>query len=86
MLVVADALDPGWRATVDGAPADIVPVWGVVRGVRVTAGAHVVEMRYRPPGLLAGAGLSLAALLLAGLALAFTGGRATPASTGRGTL
>jgi hypothetical protein len=55
--------DPGWRFAVDGAP--VVPVRGdgIVQGVPVPAGDHRVEARYRPPGLLAGAIVSLMALV-----------------------
>ena len=75
MLVVADAFDPGWSATVDGTPARILPVWGLVRGVRVPSGPHLVEMHYVPPGWTLGSGLSLIGLLGVGMALAFTRGR-----------
>ncbi|NNE10527.1 MAG: YfhO family protein [Gemmatimonadetes bacterium] len=48
MLVVADTYMEGWEATVDGEPREILPVFGVVRGVVVPAGEHSVVMRYRP--------------------------------------
>jgi hypothetical protein len=70
VLVVADAHDAGWRATVDGAAAPVLPVYGLVRGVIVPAGDHVVRMRYRPPGFVWGVVLSLFGLLLTGTALA----------------
>jgi len=48
-LVVLNDLDyPGWVATVDGRPACILSVDGVVRGVRVTAGEHTIAYRYHP--------------------------------------
>jgi hypothetical protein len=73
MLVVADAWSPGWRARIDGRPAEILPVWGVVRGVVLPAGAHRVEMEYRPASFRRGALLSLLGVLLAGAALAWPG-------------
>lgn len=73
VLVVADSMDPGWTATLDGNPVPILPVWGLIRGVVVPAGPHLVEMRYRPPGWPAGPVVSLLALLAAGSVLAFVG-------------
>ncbi len=54
VLVVADAYDAGWRTTIDGVPAPLLRAWGVVRGVRVPAGNHVVEMSYRPRSVVVG--------------------------------
>jgi hypothetical protein len=65
LLVLADLAYPGWQATVDDRTARIVTTDGLLRGVLVPAGAHVVAFRYRPPALLVGAALSvLGALLL----------------------
>jgi hypothetical protein len=68
VLVLSQAWAPGWTATVDGAPAPVVRVDGVVQGVPVPPGDHVVELRHVPPGLLTGAAVS-ALTLLALLAL-----------------
>lgn len=54
LLVLNDAVTPGWTAEVDGRPAEIVPANYLVRGVWVPAGAHRVTFRYRTPGLLEG--------------------------------
>jgi hypothetical protein len=51
--------DPGWRAALDGVPATLARGPGIVQGVRLPPGEHVVETRYRPPGLLAGGAVSL---------------------------
>jgi hypothetical protein len=48
MLILADSWYPGWEATVDGAPARVWEAYGVVRGVVVAAGAHKVDLRFRP--------------------------------------
>jgi hypothetical protein len=61
-----DAWAPGWSATVDGADAPIVRADVVARAVPLPPGAHTVVFRYRTPGLLAGALISLFALLIAG--------------------
>jgi uncharacterized membrane protein YfhO len=60
---------------VDADPAEILPVFGVVRGVRVPPGAHLVEMYYRPPGLTVGMVLSFAGLLACGASITWGGGR-----------
>jgi hypothetical protein len=48
MVVLADLWDPGWRATVDGAPAEVLRTNFALRGVRVPAGRHAVVFRYEP--------------------------------------
>ncbi len=62
----------GWRASSSSGPADTVVVNGAFLGVRVPAGADRVELSFRPPGLLPGAILGLAALAAA-VALVFAG-------------
>jgi hypothetical protein len=63
LLVLADAYYPGWRATVDGAPASIYPADVAFRGVPVPAGEHRVVFTYRSTPLRAGAILSLLGLI-----------------------
>ena len=62
VLVVSQAWFPGWTATVDGHPAPVVRVDGLVQGVPVGPGRHRVTLRYRAPGLVAGAAVSAATL------------------------
>lgn len=69
-LVFAERWDPGWSATIDGAPAPLVRTYGLVLGLDVPEGEHRVVLRYAPPGLVRGVTASAAAaLVLAGLAL-----------------
>lgn len=54
-LVVEDSLQrPGWSATVDGKPAQLVAADNAGGAVRVPAGEHTVVLRYETPGLRAG--------------------------------
>lgn len=64
LLVVAESWAPGWRALVDGQPRPVEAAGGALLGVRLGPGAGRAELRYRPPGLLAGAWISAAALLV----------------------
>ena len=48
LLVLTDVHYPGWKATVDGEPAQIERVDYLLRGVRVPAGSHRVEFSYEP--------------------------------------
>jgi hypothetical protein len=69
VLVLSEAYDAGWRATLDGAPAAVLRANVLFRGVRVPAGRHLVEMTYLPPAIpwgmaAAGLGLALVAFLL----------------------
>lgn len=64
LLVVAESWTPGWRALVDGRARPVEAADGALLGVRLGPGAGRAELRYRPPGLLAGAWTSAAALLV----------------------
>jgi hypothetical protein len=74
-VVVADAIQDDWVATVDGEPADVVPADHAGVAVAVPEGDHQVELQYRPRGQRAGVLLSgatatgLAAVGAASLAL-----------------
>lgn len=67
-VLLLDAWDPGWHATVDGAPAPVQIADDVFMAIHVPAGAHAIRVNFSTPGavtglLLSGAGI----LLLAGL-------------------
>jgi hypothetical protein len=64
LVVVSESFHPGWSATVNGAAVGVLPVNNLFLGVEVPAGESTVELRFRPPGLVPGAGVSLAGLLL----------------------
>ena len=63
MLVLADTYHPDWQVLVDGQPQALFPVNLALRGVALSPGHHVIEMRYRDRGLRLGAILSLIGLL-----------------------
>jgi hypothetical protein len=63
-VVSVDSWAPGWRAFVDGRPADVLRANAVFRAVAVPAGRHTVETLYRPWTALVGLTLSGLALLL----------------------
>jgi hypothetical protein len=66
LLVLTDAWDGGWRASLDGDPARVLRVNHGEMGVVMPAGRHRVLFTYRPEGLAAG-------LLLAGTGAAALG-------------
>jgi len=63
LLVLSEVYYPGWEATVNGAPAQIHKVNGLLRGVVVPAGNSRVTFRYRPRSVFAGAILGFLALV-----------------------
>ncbi|HSL81459.1 MAG TPA: YfhO family protein [Thermoanaerobaculia bacterium] len=77
LLVVAETWDPGWRARVDGEPAPVEAVDGVLLGVRVKGGAGRLVLEYRPEGFGWGVALSVLGLGACGLGL-LTGRRRSP--------
>jgi len=64
MVVLADTWFPGWKAFVDGRPAQIYAAYDIIRGVVVDAGPHEVVMRYRPASVFTGMALALVGILL----------------------
>jgi Bacterial membrane protein YfhO len=64
--VLLDEWAPGWSAATDGRPAPILLADGLFRAVPVDPGPHQILLRYRTPGLRAGAAVSLLAWLGAG--------------------
>ena len=64
LLYASDSYFDGWRATVNGAAAEILPANYAFRAVVVPEGHSRVEFRYWPPGLTAG----IAITVMSGLA------------------
>jgi hypothetical protein len=70
VLRVHESWDPGWRVTVDGAPADVLCADDVFLAVALPAGAHEVTFTYATPGATTGIGISIASLCLLGALMA----------------
>lgn len=84
LLVVADTWMPGWSATLDGRPAEILRGDRSQRVVALpSAGRHRVVMTYEPPGLREGRALALGSALVWALS-ALACRRRIPSSTARG--
>jgi hypothetical protein len=70
-LRLLETWDPGWSASIDGEPVEVVPAHGTFLSVAVPAGSHRVKFHYRTPGAWTGIAISaLSLLLLAGLSIA----------------
>ncbi|HCB34277.1 MAG TPA: hypothetical protein DEP69_03705, partial [Acidimicrobiaceae bacterium] len=69
-LVVADAMQHGWNATVDGVAAPVLAADHAVVAVPVPAGRSEVRLVYDPPGLATGTAVTAAsAVVVLGLAV-----------------
>jgi hypothetical protein len=71
-LVLADTWYPGWRAMVDGNPAELLRANYGFRAVWLDAGEHVVEMVYCPISVLVGGALTISVLVLIAVGLLLT--------------
>lgn len=63
LLVLSEIWDPGWRATVDGVPADVLRTNGVFMAVPLQPGDHEVVFRYLPPHFWLGVAITAAGAL-----------------------
>jgi hypothetical protein len=71
VLVASESYYPGWRASVDGRPTEILVADYLLRGVELAAGSHRVRFEYRPSSIRVGAAMSgVGMVLLAGLFIA----------------
>jgi hypothetical protein len=71
LLVLSQAMYPGWQAVVDGELTDVMEADGLLPAVLLPTGPSEVTFRYRPASFWIGAGISAMALL-ASLALVLT--------------
>ncbi|HVN30664.1 MAG TPA: YfhO family protein [Thermoanaerobaculaceae bacterium] len=82
IFVLRELADPGWRASVDGAPARIVTADGMFLGVVLTSGLHRVVLDYWPFEWSLGLGLAVLGVLCL-LPLVLLGARQRPPVPGR---
>jgi hypothetical protein len=63
-LVMSVTAHRYWSATIDGRPAPLILTNGAYQGLIIPAGDHVIETRYRNPMVIAGAVITILALLV----------------------
>lgn len=61
-LVQADVWYPGWQASIDGQPVDILQANYLFRAIPAPAGEHTITLSYKPVSFYAGVVLSLITL------------------------
>ena len=64
LLLMTEALYPGWQASIDGRPADVVQADILFRGVFVAAGEHEVVFEFRPASYRLGRTISLVGIVV----------------------
>ena len=64
MLVLSEVYYPWWRATIDGAEAQVARVNYTMVGIPVPSGTHVIRARITPVSVWAGAAISGVSVLL----------------------
>jgi hypothetical protein len=67
LVILADLYYPGWRLTIDGAPAHILRANRMMRGAAVPAGKHTLLYTYKPKSFTIGLVVSLASLIVLGV-------------------
>jgi hypothetical protein len=77
-VVLTEAYDPGWRASLDGRAAEVLRANVGFRAVAAPAGRHEIELVYRPPAARLGVAISALAALV-GLGAALRAGMRRPA-------
>lgn len=63
LLVLSEIAYPGWRVELDGQPADLILVDGLLRGVNLPPGTHPVVFSFHPTSFYVGLGLFGIAIL-----------------------
>ena len=79
IVVISESWYPFWHAEVDSQPAEVLQVDCGLMGVAIPAGAHEIQLQYRPPAIYAGAGIVSLLGLVVCLAGIFTGCATKPA-------
>lgn len=63
-LLFSMPFDTGWNVTIDGKKVPIYESLSALMSIDLQAGEHIIEMRYVPRGIFAGAALSLISLII----------------------
>lgn len=79
-LVLSEAYYPGWRAEIDGKPAEVFPANHLIQAVRLPPGKHDVRFSYRSRFLGAGFAVAFLAALVPAL-LSWRRSRASAAAS-----
>lgn len=69
-LILTDTHYPGWQATIDGQPTDIIPADILFRAVELPQGSHTVVFQFNPASFQSG--LLISALTLIALIIGLT--------------
>jgi hypothetical protein len=72
-LVISEINYPGWIVSVDGAAQDLVPVEGLLRGVRLASGSHQIVFSFQPLSISLGLVCGVLGWLWCGYRWRFTG-------------
>ncbi len=78
-LVLTDAWYPGWTATVDGEPVEILRADVAFRAVRIGVGTHRVEFRYEPQTVWVGMVIGVVAWVIGAIVTGISRTRRAPA-------
>ncbi len=63
ILFLSIPYSEGWKASIDGQPADTFPVHSAYTGILAPSGKHAIALKYRPEGFLPGLLISIISLL-----------------------
>lgn len=69
LVVFSEIYYPGWKATLDGEPLDIIRADYILRAAYVPAGKHTIRMEYKPASVASTEAIAYAAIALMILSL-----------------
>jgi hypothetical protein len=70
-LRILESWDPGWHATVDNRPVQLLPADDFVLAIPLKPGTHQIHLSYSTPGAFAGVSITLLSLLLLVILIAY---------------